>query len=80
MGDVISMDGAKLSSAEVLAMSEFMDEIFEVCDHSGLEAETVCFLMINTFSKSAFKHLCPDHSWELIMDAVHSANKAVKND
>ena len=80
MGDVISIDGETMSSEEAFAISEFMECIFSVCDESELEPDTVCFLMINTFCKSAFKHLCAEHSWDLVMDAVYKAREATRDD
>lgn len=80
MGDVISMDGEQMSSSEAFAISEFMEDIFDVCDQSGLKPETVCYLMINTFSKSAFKYLCAEHAWPFVIDAIKSAEEAVSDE
>lgn len=79
MGDVIQMSGEQMSSAEALAISEFMEDIFAVCDQSGLEPETVCYLMINTFSKSVFKQFCAEHAWPFVIDAIKSAEAAMSD-
>jgi hypothetical protein len=56
---------------------KLMDDVFAACDRAAenIEPEYVCMLMITTFGKSLFAHLCQDHAEEFWLHAISTVNE-----